>query len=76
MRRVLTPALVLALLASFAAAGAILELAAVLAEARAADPGAARRRWAAGAVGALRRPPASPTASTPPGARSTSAWPT
>jgi tight adherence protein C len=48
----LTPALGLALLASFAAAGAVLDLAAVLAEARA---GAGGERWAARAVGALRR---------------------
>ena len=49
----LTPALALALLAAFAAAGGVLDLAAVLGEARASGPAAARRRWAAGAAGAV-----------------------
>jgi tight adherence protein C len=49
----MTPALGLALLASLAAAAGVLDLAVVVADARAAGP--ARRRWAATAVGALRR---------------------
>jgi len=51
----MTPALALALLAAFAAAGGVLDLAAVLAEARASGPAAARQRWATGVVGALKR---------------------
>ena len=51
----MTPALALALLAAFAAAGGVLDLAAVLAEARASGPAAVRRRWATGVVGALKR---------------------
>jgi tight adherence protein C len=47
-----TPPLGLALLASFAAAAGVLDLAAVLAETRVAAP---QRRWVVGAVGALRR---------------------
>jgi len=51
----MTPVLALALLAAFAAAGGVLDLAAVLAEARASGPAAVRRRWATGVVGALKR---------------------
>jgi tight adherence protein C len=47
--------LALALLAAFAAAGGVLDLAAVLADARAADPRAPRLRFIARAVGALQR---------------------
>jgi tight adherence protein C len=50
-----TPPLALALVAAFAAAAGVLDLAAVLAEARAARPASAPRRWAAAAVGALQR---------------------
>jgi tight adherence protein C len=52
---VITPAVLLALFGAFAAAAGVLDLASVLADARAAGPGAARRRWAQGVVGALRR---------------------
>jgi tight adherence protein C len=55
VRRMLTPALALALLAAFAAAAGVLDLAAVLADARASGPAAVRRRWATGVVGALKR---------------------
>jgi tight adherence protein C len=48
-----SPALGLALVASLAAAAGVLDLAVVVAEARATEP--AHRRWAATAVGALRR---------------------
>jgi tight adherence protein C len=55
VRQMLTPALALALLAAFAAAAGVVDLGAVLANARASGPAAVRRRWAAGVVGALKR---------------------